>query len=511
MIATVNINAIAQTSAVQIVDCLVEGMLIAIFAGLVLRVARRQSSGTRFAIWFSTLMAIATLPFFGSSVWSHAVSTRNATDPAITLPGSWAIYLSGAWAAIAAWLLIGIGRGVWHLHVLRKSCLPVDLATIDVRLQRTLAHQPSKRPARLYTSHLVHVPTAVGLLKPAILLPPWAMQELSPDELNQILLHELAHLRRWDDWTNLAQKVVKALFFFHPAVWWIEKRVSLEREMACDDAVLAETASPRAYAECLARLAEKTLMQRSVALAQAALGRIRQTSLRVAQILDVNRSTKANLAWKPAVSVVLGFAAVCVVGLSRAPRLIAFRDGQSASVGSSVIAGSTIASSKLATTLAHAENARFTTGTPTPHVAASNAVFQQQPVRVVPASPNERARTVRRTLSSSERVAAMQSAARPTGIGQTSVVQTSMVQNGAVRTGMVRFAETRQPDARSADVHLTKANAVPVAFIETWLVVFESGENGSAGESVYQIHMWRVMVLHPAVNPDSNRIPAKQT
>ncbi len=117
------------------------------------------------------------------------------------------------------------------------------------------------------------------------------MQELSPDELNQILLHELAHLRRWDDWTNLAQKIVKALFFFHPAVWWIEKQVSLEREMACDDAVLAETASPRAYAECLAHLAEKTLIQRSLALAQAALGKIRQTSLRVAQILDANRPT----------------------------------------------------------------------------------------------------------------------------------------------------------------------------------------------------------------------------
>ena len=95
-------------------------------------------------------------------------------------------------------------------------------------------------------------------MKPVVVVPGWVMQELSADELNQILLHELAHLRRWDDWTNLAQKVVKALFFFHPAVWWIEKRVSLEREMACDDAVIAETASPRAYAECLTHLAERT-------------------------------------------------------------------------------------------------------------------------------------------------------------------------------------------------------------------------------------------------------------
>ena len=72
-----------------------------------------------------------------------------------------------------------------------------------------------------------------------------------------ILLHENAHLRRWDQWTNLAQKIVTALFFFHPAVWWIENRLTLEREMACDDIVLAQTASPRDYASFLISFAEK--------------------------------------------------------------------------------------------------------------------------------------------------------------------------------------------------------------------------------------------------------------
>src|SRR5213078_2563160 len=120
---------------------------------------------------------------------------------------------------------------------------------------------------------------------PTVVIPAWLMEELPAAELNQILLHELAHLSRWDDWSNLAQKIVKALFFFHPAVWWIERKVSLEREMACDDAVLAENHSPRAYAECLVHLAEKSVLRRGVALAQAAVGRIRQTTLRVAQIL----------------------------------------------------------------------------------------------------------------------------------------------------------------------------------------------------------------------------------
>ena len=125
-------------------------------------------------------------------------------------------------------------------------------------------------------------------MKPLVVIPSWAMRELSAAELNTILLHELAHLRRWDDWTNLAQKVLGALLFFHPAVWWIEKKLALEREMACDDLVLAQDCESRAYAECLVSLAEKSLLRRGFALAQAAVGRMRHMSFRVAQILDEN-------------------------------------------------------------------------------------------------------------------------------------------------------------------------------------------------------------------------------
>ena len=97
-------------------------------------------------------------------------------------------------------------------------------------------------------------------------------------ELNSILIHELAHLERRDDWTNLAQKVLRALLFFHPAVWWVERQLSLEREMACDDVVLSRTANPRAYAECLVTVAERSLMRRGLALAQAAVSKMRQTT-----------------------------------------------------------------------------------------------------------------------------------------------------------------------------------------------------------------------------------------
>ena len=468
----ISLETIAQTLAGQIVDCLVEGTLIAIFAGLVLGVARRHNSGTRFVVWFSALMAIAALPLFGGAGGSHAGSvSTTAVGSVITVPGSWALYAVGAWAAIAAWFLLRVVRGLWHLHVLRKSCIPVDAGGLDARVRETLQRSRAKRPVRMCTSDLVNIPTAVGFMKPLIIVPRWVMQELSADELNQILLHELAHLRRWDDWTNLAQKVVKALFFFHPAVWWIERRVSLEREMACDDVVIAETASPRAYAECLTHLAERTLVRRSIALAQAALGRIRQTSLRVAQILDVNRPASGGRAWKLAVSLVAAFAVVCVLSVSRAPKLVAFSNAGR----DPVVAGAS--------------------SVPVATVPASQAIFRQQPVRVVPASL--KAGAVRRDPGTYEGKAPARSSVQPATLR---------------RRGMVEQTYVSQTNLRGTNFRHNQADITPVIFTDTTFFVIVGGrQNSPDDQPAYQIQLWRVLVLHPVVDSDSNRIPAKQT
>jgi beta-lactamase regulating signal transducer with metallopeptidase domain len=483
------LNEIARASTLLIVDCLVEGTLITIFAGLVLRAARLRNSGTRFAVWFAALVAIAAVPFLGGT-WAHGViPAQSPNRPAITVPGSWAIYFFVAWAVIAGWALLRVGAGLWHLHVLRKNCVPVNVEDLDARIQDTLARVQTNRRVAFCTSALVHVPTALGLLKPAVVVPRWVMRELSADELNQILLHELAHLRRWDDWTNLAQKVVKAVFFFHPAVWWIEKEVSLEREMACDDAVLAETASPRAYAECLAHLAEKTLIQRSVALAQAALGRIRHTSLRVAQILDGNRPRGAAHASKPAVLLVAGFAAVCLVSVSAAPSLIAFDDSAKS------VTAHTVAS------ISHGI-ATDNFSPVTPVTLASNVKFQTQPVPLVQAklTVREPLRGVRKLERAVKHVPTPEA-----GRG-------SPVEEINVREAEIQQSDVRQTNIRYTDARLMDPNAVlvPVAFTEMFFVAVEGRENGFSNQPVYQIQMWRVTVLHTAV--DSNpRIHPKQT
>jgi len=215
-----DVNTIAQTSAAQIADCLLEGTLIAFFAAFLLRLPRRQSSATRFVVWFSALITIVAMPLFGNSWWSSLVGEQ-AKPAAVTVPVRWAWYAFAAWATVASCFLSGVVRGLWHLHVLRKNSIPVDVAAFDAKVRETIERNRQARSATLYTSDLVRVPTALGFLKPAIIFPRWVMQELSSEELNQILSHEFAHLRRFDDWTNLVQKLVKAFFFFHPAVWWI--------------------------------------------------------------------------------------------------------------------------------------------------------------------------------------------------------------------------------------------------------------------------------------------------
>jgi bla regulator protein blaR1 len=315
------IQPLAQFVAERALNSLAGGLLIAAFAWLVLRVVGRQNSGTRFAVWFSALIAIAVLPFVPAP--GHASGMVHAMRAEIILPRFWAVAIFAVWIFFSALAATRMFTGLYNVRRLRRSGVAIETSTLHPAVGEMLDQCQAIRPVTVCTSSMVSVPTAVGFFKPVILIPEWALQELPVEELRIILLHEFTHLRRWDDWTNLAQKIVRTVFFFHPAVWWIEKRLSLEREMACDDAVLAETGNPRAYAECLVSLAEKSFVQRSLALAQAAISRACETSARLAQILDVDRP-QATRIFKPALGLVTVISAVCLVMLPDAPRLIAF-------------------------------------------------------------------------------------------------------------------------------------------------------------------------------------------
>jgi beta-lactamase regulating signal transducer with metallopeptidase domain len=320
-------QVLAENFADRMLNSVLEGTALALFGWILVKVFRWQNSSTRFAVWFSCLVGIAVLPFFHSAGGSGGAAFLKATHPVFRLPSSWAFEIFIIWAVIASAGLAKIGFGFWQLQRLRRSCRVIDSCSMDPVLQQTLNAYGSSRPVPICNSDRVRVPTAIGFLHPAVVFPAWALQELSALELNAVLLHELAHLRRRDDWTNLAQEILRAIFFFHPALWLVGRGLSLEREMACDDFVLAGTSNPRAYAQCLVSVAEKSFLRRGLALAQAVAGRMRDTTRRVVRILDADRS-KATKVQAPALGLIAVFALVCLFSLPRAPKLVAFDEGR---------------------------------------------------------------------------------------------------------------------------------------------------------------------------------------
>src|SRR5450631_713145 len=186
MTAPVDFTAIAQLSAARIVYCLMEGVFITAFGALLLRLLRRQDAGTRFAVWFSALVAIATLALFGGAGWSSAGSLRPgalASHAAITLPSSWALCLFVAWVGVAALGLLRVGAGLWHLLSLRRSCERVDIGGLDPVLRDTLTHCRGNRSIAFCVSERVHAPIAIGFASPAVVLPKDLIQELTSSEL----------------------------------------------------------------------------------------------------------------------------------------------------------------------------------------------------------------------------------------------------------------------------------------------------------------------------------------
>lgn len=113
-----------------------------------------------------------------------------------------------------------------------------------------------RRAVRLLESAAVEVPSVIGFMRPVILLPASTLTGLTPEQIEMILAHELAHIRRHDFFVNLLQAVVETLMFYHPAVWWMSRRVRIERENCCDDLAVAVCGNPLQYARALTRLEE---------------------------------------------------------------------------------------------------------------------------------------------------------------------------------------------------------------------------------------------------------------
>ena len=149
------------------------------------------------------------------------------------------------------------------------------------RLDRLKAALQISRPVRLVKSVLVEVPAVVGWLRPVILLPAATLAGLTPAQLEAILAHELAHVRRHDYLVNLLQNALETLLFYHPAVWWVSSCVRAEREICCDEIAVRVCGDRVVYAKALAALEQLRAGGRSLALGadgSSLLERVRRLS-----------------------------------------------------------------------------------------------------------------------------------------------------------------------------------------------------------------------------------------
>jgi beta-lactamase regulating signal transducer with metallopeptidase domain len=319
---SLDIHGVATAISQRLLFSAVGGTLLAVAVWFLLQLFPKRDSRTNFAVWFSTLLATALLPIL--SFYREPVGSAES-HTALTVSTSVAWYIFVAWATVTLAGLARVILATFHVRRLRANAVPVDMESLPADVRSLVEEAQKSRPVSVLVSESLEVPTAIGFRNPAVIFPAWMLETTPAEELKYILLHELAHLRRRDDWTNLAQKVLKAMLFFLPSVWWIERRLSLDREMACDDAVLAHSGTPRRYAECLARVAERSFLRRQLALAQAAVGRVYQLTERVTMILDPDRPRATQL-WKPAIPLVMVLAGLCALPASFTPELVGFAD-----------------------------------------------------------------------------------------------------------------------------------------------------------------------------------------
>lgn len=283
-----------------------QGALLTLAAALALRLLPRISAAGRFCAWAALFVILMLLPFVQRP---HATATGSG------------IHVASWWSVVVAllWASVSLLRAAQLAHAF------LLLRTFSRRARPLLTLPPSAaRSAPLCLSSDVSRPSVVGFFRPKILIPDALYARLPPAELEHILLHEQQHLQRRDDWLNLLQKIGLVLFPLNPALLWVERRLCLERELACDESVLAHTGAPESYARSLVSLAEHALLGRQFSLALGAWGHRSELTRRVHRILAGHTPALSPRLATTALALLCTGLAGAAVALSRSPRLISF-------------------------------------------------------------------------------------------------------------------------------------------------------------------------------------------
>jgi HEAT repeat protein/beta-lactamase regulating signal transducer with metallopeptidase domain len=192
----------------------------------------------------SSAPAPAPAPVPTARAFDAVAALRASLDPALP-------WLVGLWIGGVLLLSVRLAHGWVAARRLRSDGTRPAPAALEHTLTRLAARLRVTRPVQLLESVLVEVPAVLGWLRPVVLVPTSALTGLTPQQLEVLLAHELAHVRRHDYLVNVVQCAIETLLFYHPAVWWVSRRVREEREHCCDDLVVQVCGDPHLYASAL--------------------------------------------------------------------------------------------------------------------------------------------------------------------------------------------------------------------------------------------------------------------
>ncbi len=267
-----------------------QGTLVALSLAFVLRMLRGASTNARYATACAALLMMLAAPLATMALISLYTPEKTAsgatqvlaaqtasqtptveiepiiapiqTDVATITQRPWLSLGSANIAPLLPWMILLwlsgvtffsmrlVGGWIYTQRMKHHGVRPLE-EKWQLTLRRLCDQLQARRPVRLLESALVRVPTVIGWLRPIILLPASALSGLTPQQLEAIIAHELAHIRRHDYLINLLQAVVETLLFYHPAVWWVSRRIREERENCCDDLAAAVCGDALTYARAL--------------------------------------------------------------------------------------------------------------------------------------------------------------------------------------------------------------------------------------------------------------------
>lgn len=267
-----------------------QGGALAAGVTVALRCAPRRNAATRHLIWCAALAAVAWLGWASLPYRTIPAAISSGADP-IYIPSAPDFLIDvfvGIWAAISLVSLVRVLPGLRGVYAVRDRCRPFPPG-IESRLPLWLEAKPSGRRATLMICDEVPGATVLGFFGPCIAIPSALVDALTVDELDQVILHEHAHVQRRDDWARLAETLLLSVLWIHPAALFVLRALNREREMACDEWVIARTGSPTAYARCLARAAEaRARIRGSSTLVPALIGSRHELLRRVDRVLAIN-------------------------------------------------------------------------------------------------------------------------------------------------------------------------------------------------------------------------------